>query len=399
MGKDLQGKNLGVGYSQRKDKRYEARATINGVKICLYDMHLPTLRKRFEEEKARVLRDEKNLRPNVTLNEWASEWFEKHKRKMLKTETSARIYWRRINNTYLSILGTKKVELISQMNIQDATNQLIDAGYKKRTIREALSMLRDCLEVGMVNGIIKTNPCVSINIALDNEAVPERRVLDRWEQELLLLEVENDYYEELYKFLLLTGVRVGEMSGLQWQDIDFNRKVIKIQRSMSASYYDGIKVLELTPPKTAKGYREIPFIGDMESILKSWREKQSMHRKKMGDRWRADPNHGDLVWTNRYGSVVSRYVLVHSIERVEKNMQIRENINAAREGREPRIIEHIHPHCFRHTFITRLFESNVDAVVISRIAGHVDYSTTLQYTHVLKDKMSDEIAKVENLLG
>lgn len=285
------------------------------------------------------------------------------------------------------------------MNIQDATNQLIDAGYKKRTIREALTMLRDCLEVGMVNGIIKVNPCVSINIALDNEAVPERRVLDRWEQDLLLSEVENDYYEELYKFMLLTGVRVGEMSGLQWQDIDFNKKVIKIQRSMSASYYDGIKVLELTPPKTAKGYREIPFIGDMEGILKSWKEKQSMYRKKMGDRWRADPNHGDLVWTNRYGSVVSRYVLVHSIERVHKNMQIRENINAAKDGREPRIIEHIHPHCFRHTFITRLFEANVDAVVISRIAGHVDYSTTLQYTHILKDKMSDEIAKADNLLG
>ena len=53
MGKDLQGKSLGVGYSQRKDKRYEARATINGVKICLYDMHLPTLRREGEGFKRR----------------------------------------------------------------------------------------------------------------------------------------------------------------------------------------------------------------------------------------------------------------------------------------------------------------------------------------------------------
>lgn len=398
MGKDLQGKSLGTGYSQRRDKRYEARATINGTKICLYDMHLPTLRKRFEEEKAKVLRDEKNIRPNVTLNEWAKEWFDKHKRIMLKTEVSARAYWRRISNTYLSILGEKKVELISQSNIQDATNQLVNAGYKKRTIREALGMLRDCLDIGVANQIIRVNPCVSINIAADNEAVSERRVLERWEQKLLLSEVEGDFYEELYKFMLLTGVRVGEMSGLQWQDISFSEKKIRIRRSMSASYYEGIKVLELVPPKTAKGYRDIPFMGNMEEILKSWREKQAMYRKKMGDRWRADPAHGDLVWTNRYGSACSRFVWVHSIEKVWENMQERENLDAELEGREPRIIEHIHPHAFRHTCITRMFEVGLSPVVISRLAGHSAYSTTLQYTHLLNDKLNEEISKMENFL-
>lgn len=398
MGKDLQGKSLGVGYSQRKDKRYEARATIGGVKICLYDMHLPTLKKRFEEEKAKVLRDEKNIRPNVTLNEWCLEWYEKHKRPSLKTEVSARAYWRKINNTYLSILGEKRVELISQMNIQSATNQLVDAGYKKRTIKEALGALRDCLDVAVANKIIRVNPCVSINVAADNEAVSERRVLERWEQKLLLEEVEGDYYEELYKFMLLTGVRVGEMSGLQWQDIDFDKKIIKIRRSMSTAYYDGIKVLELVPPKTAKGYREIPFIGDMENILKSWREKQSMYRKKMGDRWRCDPAHGDLVWTNRYGAVCSRYVWVHSIERIEKNMQARENLNSELECRPPRTVKHIHPHAFRHTCITRMFEAGISPVVVSRLAGHSSYSTTLAYTHLLQDKLNEEVSKMKNIL-
>lgn len=79
MGKDLKGKDLGRGYSQRKDKRFEARCMINGVKLCLYDMHLPTLKKRFEEEKIKILRDEKNIRPNLTLSEWFEEWFEKYK--------------------------------------------------------------------------------------------------------------------------------------------------------------------------------------------------------------------------------------------------------------------------------------------------------------------------------
>ena len=79
MGKDLNGKELGKCFSQRKDGRYEARAVINGVKIDLYDVSLTKLRKNFEVEKAKVLRDEKNFRQNITLGEWYSEWFEKSK--------------------------------------------------------------------------------------------------------------------------------------------------------------------------------------------------------------------------------------------------------------------------------------------------------------------------------
>ena len=79
MGKDLKGKDLGKGFSQRKDGRYEARAVINGVKIDLYDLNLSNLKKIFEKEKASVLRNEKNIRTNVTLLEWYEEWFEKCK--------------------------------------------------------------------------------------------------------------------------------------------------------------------------------------------------------------------------------------------------------------------------------------------------------------------------------
>ena len=79
-------------------------------------------------------------------------------------------------------------------------------------------------------------------------------------------------------------------------------------------------------------------------------------------------------------------------------MQIRENLNADFEGREPRVVKHIHPHAFRHTCITRMFEAGVSPVVISRLAGHVSYSTTLEYTHLLNDKMNEEISKMDNFL-
>ena len=227
MGKDLNGKELGKGLSQRKDGRYEARAVINGVKIDIYDMNLAALKKAFEIEKAKVLRDEKNIRPNVTFGEWYAEWFEKCKSPQLKSDVSRKTYDRKVRNTYCKILHDKKMEDISQMHMQSATAELIESGYTDRSIKEALGIVFECMEIAIVNHIISTNPCVGIKIQNANIR-RERRVMKMWEQELFLEEVKNRYYYEAYKILLLTGMRIGEFSGLQWRDVDFENKVINL---------------------------------------------------------------------------------------------------------------------------------------------------------------------------
>ena len=396
MGKDLKGKDLGKGFSQRRDGRYEARATINGIKIDIYDMSLTQLKKDFEIEKAKALREERNFRPNITFKEWFDEWFERCKSPQLKSEISRRTYYRKIKNTYCAILGEKTLKNISQINIQNATHELSGRGYKERSIKEALGIMRECFDIAIVNHIITCNPCISIIIKGDGEAVPERRVLAKWEQDLFLDEVKNDYYNEAYQILLLTGMRIGEFSGLQWEDIDWENKIIKINRSMSTGYINGRKIEELTTPKTSNSYREIPFFSETEQLLKSWRDKQVLYKNKLGNRWRADPKLGDLVFTSTMGSPVTRYVIVHDIKRVEENMNLKEISRAAREGRKPREIKHIHPHAFRHTFATRCFEKNMNPLVVQSIMGHSDYRTTVSYTHILNDKRQEEIEKIGN---
>ena len=70
MGKDINGKELGKGITQRNDGRYNARVTINGVKINLYDYNLSLLKKNLEAKKLKVLRDDYSTRPNISLNQW-----------------------------------------------------------------------------------------------------------------------------------------------------------------------------------------------------------------------------------------------------------------------------------------------------------------------------------------
>ena len=111
MGKDLNGKSLGTGISQRKDGRYEAPALINGVKVHLYNTSLSQLRKDFEAEKAKVIRNEKNNRSNMTLSDWFEEWIKAYKEPKLKGGQSNKIYLRKIQNTYLRLLGKKRLKI------------------------------------------------------------------------------------------------------------------------------------------------------------------------------------------------------------------------------------------------------------------------------------------------
>ena len=168
-------------------------------------------------------------------------------------------------------------------------------------------------------------------------------------------------------------MRIGEVSRLQWRDIDFENKVININRSMQTAYIDGRKVEELTTPKTSNSYRAIPFFGETEECLKIWKKKQDEYKKRLGDRWRARPEIGDLVFKSTVGQ-------------------------AFREHREPVVFEHLHPHAFRHTFATRCFEKGLDPLFVQSIMGHASYSTTVSYTHILDDLRQREVEKVGNFL-
>ncbi len=399
MGKNLQGKELGTGFSQRPDGRYEARAQIGGVKIDLYSRSLKELKLRFEEEKNKVLTQQIGPDTKVTLAVWFDRWFTMIKEPQLKSEVSRSVYYRKAKNTVIEELGMMRVCDITQMHVQMVANELIDEkNYSTRSVQEAMGVLRECMESAVVNRIITANPVVSIKVKNDYRMV-KKRVLSLEEQRIFLEEIRNEYYYEAFCILLLTGMRIGEFSGLQWEDVDYVNKCIYIRRSMSTGYINGMKVEELTAPKTYNSYRAIPFFGETEAMFRSWAQKQLMYKQKMGDRWRALPQHGNLVFTTTVGSPVTRYVLVHILKRVEDNINMKEMARALQERRAPIHFDHLHPHAFRHTFATRCFEKHMDTLVIQTIMGHSNYSTTVSYTHVLDDKLRENVERVGDFFG
>lgn len=372
---------------------YEARAMVNGVKICLYGSDLDHLIEEFHQAKEKVKNSIDYRKTMITLNEWFEEWFTEVKAHKVK-ETSIHPMKNNFKRTFGFYIGSKKLKDIKPLDVQRALNTMEQEGISNSAMREALGRLRECMEFAVGNQMITSNPCLIVEVPWTYKKAKEEIALTQEEQNALLNEVEDSWYKEMFYFMCLTGVRVGELGGLQWSDIDFSKKCITIRRSLSCSYCNGKKREMLVSPKTVNSTRQIPFLGEMEEVLKLQKEKQKRLRAELGERWRSGEEFSDLVFTTGMGSPCSRYIVDKEVKKVIKRIREKEAVLAVQKQREPKVIRDFHPHTLRHTFATRCFENKMEPKVVQSLLGHSSISITLNiYTHVLDNKMDEEIKK------
>ena len=395
MGKDLKGKELGKGIRQRKDGRYEARLKVNGVEQQIYSNSLTEIKKEYIKMKKASEESLDYKKQGITLNEWFNEWFDTYKAPHIKS-TSIYPMKSKFNNSFGKIIGDKKLAEIRNIDIQNVINQMQSEGRAVSSMRDALGRVRECMESAKNNRIITINPCFDITIPWEKKAI-RRRFLSKEEQNLFLKIVSDKWYKEMFYIMFLTGLRVGELGGLMWNDIDFEKKCIRIERSLSCQYEKGVKTQRITTPKTYNSYRTIPFMGEAEEMFKAQLVKQKALKKELGDRWRSDIP--DLVFTTTMGSPVTRYIAEKECSKIVDEMNLQEAVNSVKENRKPIVYEPIYPHAIRHTFCSRCFETGMNPKVVQQLMGHQHYSTTVDiYTHVTKNMFDEEIKKLESAL-
>lgn len=395
MPKDLKGRELPKGIYQRKDGRYEARALINGVRVQLYDFNLKKLKTDFEKVKEETRKGVDRKLSNITLDEWFDEWFTRYKVPTIK-ETSINPMKTKYRSTFGRLIGNMKVIDIRNMDIQDVINTLQKEGKARSSMRDALGRVRDCLESAKHNRIIPENPCFDIIVPWEN-TTKERRFLSQEEQTLFLQTVENNWYKEMFYIMFLTGMRIGEVGGLKWGDVDFKNKCIYINRSLSVEYNKGVKTMRLTTPKTHNSYRKIPFMGEAEEMFLAQKKKQDKIKRELGTRYRSDGEFSDLVFVTSMGSPVLRYHAEKECKKVVKAINEAEAFESVREKREPIIFGDVYPHAIRHTFCSRCFQLNMNPKVVQALMGHQHYSTTIDiYTHIMEQDINSEICKFES---
>lgn len=398
MGKDLKGKELGVGISQRPDGNYMARYVDRYKKRhTFYGRNLKTLRRRLDKERYEAEQGLLSAEGNLSLIEWFETYLTLYKEGKVKDTT---LY--RIRQTYSpckkNVIGMMHLREIRATHVQELINELDEKGFTYGTIRLLKSLLNEMFKKAVGNGYMLINPCDAV--VMPRKVTYEARFLTVQEQEMFL-EVAREYYHyDIFCVSLSTGARIGEVLGLKWSDIDFDHKMIHIQRTL---HYGKVKENEschffFTSPKTATSDRCIPLLPETEMILKRVRKRQLRNRMLYASQWTGDPPFDDIVFTSQQGMPVRYGDVNRTIKAVVLRANMQEEELAALEKREPFLLKPFSPHCFRHTFVTRCKMNGVPYETMRSYVGHSDKETTAYYDHN-KQVVNMEPLKHISLLG
>lgn len=401
MGKDLKGKDLGKGLCQRKDGRYYARLTYQGVKIEKYGSNYQELRRLINEEKAAIDKGEENLKI-YTVREWFEDWFTIYKVPTIKPQ-SVDPMKRKVTNTFLPLIGDIELCDLKPIDIQKAVNALLEEErIAKSSIAEGLNRLRDCFASAVNNGYMRVNPAFDIIVPFSEQRIKDDRWLSSEEISVFLGAAKGSWWYEMLYVMIHTGLRIGEVGGLKASDIHWSEGgkngYIEVNQSLIAQYEDGIKTLRLGDLKTQNSHRKIPFLKDVEECLKRQLKKRDDLKKSLGKRYRATGEFSDCLFVSTMGSVCTRYNGEHTINSLVKQINLEESVRAAREGREPKLMSHLYPHALRHTFASLCYKAKLDPKATQSLMGHANYSTTIDiYTHFGEEDMAFDLEKFNKL--
>ena len=210
--------------------------------------------------------------------------------------------------------------------------------------------------------LIFSNPCS--RVVLPKNKRKEAVYLDEEQAADLLaaLDKESMQHQVIVKLLLFTGMRRGELCGLEWKDVDFERAVIFVRRS--SLYLPGKGVFE-DETKNETSERCMKVSADVVTMLKAWRAEQSKQRLRMGDQWQTS----DRLFTAWDGAPIRPDVITAWFHKfVTKN------------GLPP-----IHVHSLRHTNATLLIAAGTSLTTVAARLGHANSTTTSKiYAHAIK---------------
>lgn len=384
MGKSLKGKELGQGISQRKDGRYQARFTNRfGKRQIIYGKTLNEIRQKLRAEQ---YEDEKQLNiinPDTTLDEWFEIWLTTYKNNCRDTTKQT---YKSTYNRIKESLGWRKLTGLNLIIMQQAINELKSDASRKETKK----ILVDILNRAVDSDLIHKNIAKQINTIVSKDRKPEEpRVLTIEETDLFLEAASHYRYFNAFCLALETGMRIGEIIGLKWSDIDFINRIIYVNRTLIYINSDDENSpnynkwgFEFHEPKTDKGKRKIPMTSKAYEILK----KQQLWKCDIETKgYKASKDFEDLVFTTTKNTpICSRDMTV--VMKFIKN-----RIVSKKPDFKP-----VTPHTLRHTFATRCIERGMNPKTLQIILGHSSIQITMNlYCHVTDDTLIAEMSKFE----
>lgn len=290
------------------------------------------------------MNEEKNL------SEIAKLWRADKKQYVKRSSYAA--YMLLIENHLLPVFGNCQV--IEEAQVQTFVLKKLEQGLSQKTIKDMLIVLKMILKFGAKNKWISYNP-FDIQFPTERES-HQLEVLSRTNQKKIMNYIQGHFtFRNLGVYICLSsGMRIGEICALTWEDIDVNTGIISVRRTIQRIYTveDGTRKTELVldTPKTKNSMRDIPISRDLLRILKPIKK----------------------VVNNSF------YVLTNDAKPTEPRTYRSYYELLMQELEMPKLKFH----GLRHSFATRCIESKCDYKTVSVLLGHSNISTTLNlYVH------------------
>lgn len=285
--------------------------------------------------------------------------------------TTQRNYRGALEKHVVPAVGEIPLDQLRPIHFQRLFTELIEKGFSSSTVRLIDTLCRRSLDWAMQMGMVARNPVI-------NTVIPktERKEMKYWSSEQVakfLKTAKDSVYYPLFYLALFTGMRLGELRGLKWSDVNWEASQISIRRHIVRA---GKVTVVIPGTKKRDTGRVIDISPNVASILKRHWAKQAEQLLAIGG------NKEDWMFTTPFGKIIPDITIYKAFIRVSKQASL------------PRI----RFHDLRHTHATLLLQQGVHPKVVSERLGHSSIAMTLDtYSHVIPSMQKEAAAALDHI--
>lgn len=344
----------GEGTIYKRGNRWRGQLTLRGERVSVTGATKREVADKMAAIRTDFERGDYTTRNDITVREWCDFCME---HKMELREQSLIGYQGLFRNHVYPELGDTRIQSLDKVMLEQFyAKKFKDCNYSRSTVNSLSSRFKKILSYAVDDGILRKNP--HENITLHKLRPPKKVEAYSLEDSLKILNYckTGKPFEQIFYFLLCTGMRFGEAIALTWDDVDFEHGAIRICKT-GVSIHGNMTIQERT--KTEAGSRTIYVSENVLMFLSSVYDSQPRSL-----------NYRNLVFPN------SNWNIMHPTNARAHFVAICKKLG----------VNYMGIHALRHTYATRAFEKGVNVKVVSAMLGHKNIVTTL---NIYQDVMPD----------